>query len=64
MSKGAGDCLFVMKLPAMRSRPVGRYQTRSEAEHIKEKIARLSRNRFPLQVLFDPKSDDPQQHNF
>ncbi len=64
MSKGAGDWLIVMKLPDMRSRPIGRYQTRGEAEQVKAKIARLSGNRFPLQVLFDPQSADPQQHNF
>jgi hypothetical protein len=60
MAKNTGDWVVVMKTPDMRSRKVGRYVSRSEAEHTKERLMRLTGNRTPYVVMFDP----PVQQTF
>lgn len=64
MHEGEGNWIVVMKLPDLRNRTMGRYRTRGEAEHIKERIARFSGNRFPLHVVFDPQPNVMQQDLF
>lgn len=52
-SKGEGSWLVVMKLPDMKSRLMARCRVRGEAEHTKERLMRLTGNRFPLVVIFE-----------
>jgi hypothetical protein len=52
-SRGEGSWLVMMKLPDMKSRLMARCRTRGEAEHTKERLMRLTGNRFPLVVMFE-----------
>lgn len=52
-SRGEGSWLVMMKLPDMKSRLMVRCRVRGEAEHTKERIMRLTGNRFPLVVMFE-----------
>ncbi|WNZ22726.1 hypothetical protein HJG54_07555 [Leptolyngbya sp. NK1-12] len=57
-SKGKGNWLVIMKMPDMRSQLMGRYRTRGEAEHTKQRLMRLTGNRCPLIVMFEQPEPD------
>lgn len=57
--RGEGNWLIVMQLPDMRNKPVGRYRSRAEAEHTKERLMRFTGNRAPYVVMFDPPAEQP-----
>lgn len=60
MIRNTGNWIVVMKTPDMRSRKVGRYVSRNEAEQVKERLMRLTGNRAPYVVMFDPIEAEPQ----